>query len=123
MKKTRQRPFEIYGASTALSHLFKPAASLPLLKILNVSERTEMSGVISSSEFVVANSRSQRMNTDVHSLASLRYFLGENFFFSIASTIGGTIVDTSPPKAASSLIELDRSTKNLGSGTKNSVSI
>ena len=38
-----------------ISLLFKPAASVPLLKILNVSERTGMSVVPRSSQFVPAN--------------------------------------------------------------------
>ena len=47
------------------------AASLPLLKILNVSERTGMSVVSSRIEFAL-RTRSQRMYTDVHSLACPR---------------------------------------------------
>ena len=58
------------------SPIFKSAGGrgiycVPLLQILNVSERPRTGGVPRRIEFAL-RTRSQRMNTDVHSLACLR---------------------------------------------------
>ena len=65
------RPCTLFMANfgkAEISLLFKPAASVPLLKILNVSERTRMSVVISSSDvfaqqkLAVGSFRTRRYN-------------------------------------------------------------
>ena len=49
-----------------ISLLFKPAASVPLLKILNVSERTGMSVVPRSSDVLRCKNSRPEVYTDVH---------------------------------------------------------